>query len=237
MDGQIVTGARVVGLERQNGAGYRVRTDSGATFDADAVVLATPAYVSASFVSGFAPELAGTLNGIRYVSTATVSLGFRRADVAHPLNGFGFVIPRRERRRIFGCTWTSTKLSHRAGPQDVLVRCFVGGAGREELVSLSDEDLLALVQEELSAIMGLDAKPVITRIFRWHKANPQYDVGHAERVREMYGLCGAQPGLFLAGGAYEGVGLPDTIRQGQGTARHVLAYLTQQSNVLSVAGV
>jgi len=109
----------------------------------------------------------------------------------------------------------------------VLLRCFVGGPGREELVELSDEELLALVRRELSEIMGLRARPVLTRIFRWRKGNPQYDVGHLDRVKEMYGLCATQPGLFITGSAFEGVGLPDCIRQARRTAERVLAYLTR----------
>ena len=237
--GQVVTGARVVGLERQDGEGdrkdrpYRVRTADGATFEAHAVVLATPAYVSAELVSSLAPSLADALRGIRYVSTATISLGFRRADVAHPLDGFGFVVPRRERRRISACTWTSTKFHHRAPPQALLLRCFVGGPGREELVELGDEELLALVRQELSAIMGLHARPTLTRIFRWHKANPQYDVGHLDRVGEMYALCEAQPGLFITGSAFEGVGLPDCVRQGQQTASKVFSYIANHKSQIA----
>lgn len=226
--GQVVTGARVVGLERQDGVGYRVCTANGATFEAHAVVLATPAFVSAELVSGLIPSLADALTGIRYVATATISLGFRRADVAHPLDGFGFVVPRRERLRVFGCTWTSTKFHHRAPPQALLLRCFVGGPGREELVALRDEELLALVCQELGEIMGLHAQPTLTRVFRWHKANPQYDVGHLDRVREMYAWCEAQPGVFITGSAFEGVGLPDCVRQGKQTASKVLSYMANQ---------
>jgi oxygen-dependent protoporphyrinogen oxidase len=228
--GQVVTGARVVGLERRDGVGYRVRTANGAIFEAHALVLATPAYVSAELVSGLVPSLADALGSIRYVSTATISLGFRRADVAHPLDGFGFVVPRREQRKLSACTWTSTKFRHRAPSEALLLRCFVGGPGREELVELSDEELLALVGQELSAIMGLHARPTLIRIFRWHKANPQYDVGHLDRVGEMYDLCETQPGLFITGSAFEGVGLPDCVRQGQQTASKVLSYIANQKS-------
>ena len=229
VDGQVRTGEEVTHLE-WDGAGYYVRTDTGAHLNADAVVLATPAYVSGALLEDIAPQLAGKLNSIRYVSTATVSLGFRRADVIHPLDGFGFVVPRGERRRIFGCTWTSTKFDHRAPEQGVLLRCFVGGAGREELVALSDDELLGLVRGDLRAIMGIDAQPIITRIFRWHRSNPQYDVGHPDRVRAIYALCAARPGLFLTGSAFEGVGIPDCVRHGQETAGNVLAYLARQAS-------
>jgi len=231
--GQVITGTRVVGLERGDGEGdhgdhpyYRVRTGDGATSEAHAVILTTPAFVSAELVSDLAPSLADALRGIRYVSTAVITLGFRRADVAHPLDGFGFVVPRRERRKVFGCTWTSTKFHHRAPPEALLLRCFVGGPGREEVVELSDEELMALVRQELGVIMGLHAPPTLTRIFRWPKANPQYDVGHLDRVREMHALCETQPGLFITGSAFEGVGLPDCVRQGQQAASRVFSYVS-----------
>lgn len=236
--GHVVTGARVVGLERRDGGGdrkggdrkdrpYIVRTADGATFEAHAVALATPAYASAELVAGVTSSLADALASIRYVSTATITLAFRRSDVTHPLDGFGFVVPQREGRRLSACTWTSTKFHHRAPPGAVLLRCFVGGPGREELVELSDEELVALVREELTEIMGLHARPTLTWIFRWRKAHPQYEVGHLDRVHEMYALCERQPGLFVTGSTFEGVGVPDCIRQAQQTTSKVLSYLAQ----------
>ena len=220
----VVTGAAVSAIV-PNGLGYRVVTKDGRTFDADAVVLATPTYVASDVVAGLNPTLATMLSGIRYVSTASVYLGFRREDVGGPLPGFGFVIPRGEKRRIFGSTWASSKFNHRAPDDRVLLRCFIGGAGHEDRVDLSDAELVKIVREEIGDIMGLRAEPVITRVFRWHKANPQYDVGHSGRVRTIYAACAMTPGLFVTGGAYEGVGVPDCIRHGEDTARRVLAFL------------
>jgi oxygen-dependent protoporphyrinogen oxidase len=135
------------------------------------------------------------------------------------------VIPRGEKRRIFGSTWASSKFNHRAPDDRVLLRCFIGGAGHEDRVNQSDAELVNIAREEIGDIMGLHAEPVITRVFRWHKANPQYDVGHSERVRTIYAACATSPGLFVTGGAYEGVGVPDCIRHGEDTARRVLAFL------------
>ena len=204
-----------------------MRTSDGQTIYSRTVVLATPSYVSGRLVTSLDATLADALTAIRYVSTGTVSLGYRRADVKHPLNGFGLVIPRHERRKISACTWTSTKFNHRAPDDGVLVRCFVGGPGHEEMVDLGDEELLAVARREMEQIMGLDAQPVVSRIFRWHKANPQYDVDHLERVRAMRERCQAQPGLYFAGSAFDGVGVPDCIRQGQAAARGAWAFLEE----------
>jgi protoporphyrinogen/coproporphyrinogen III oxidase len=230
--GEIVTGKRVVRLEQvsqTNGAvpRYRAHTADGSIVEGDSVVLATPAYVSAELLAPLNPPLSDALRAIRYVTTATMSLGFRLADVGKPFDGFGFVIPRKEHRRITGCTWTSTKFHHRTPPDRLLLRSFIGGPGHEDLAEQPDEDLATMVRDELRDIMGLRAEPVLQRIFRWTKANPQYDVGHLDRVREMHAMSEQTPGVFLAGSAFEGVGVPDCVRQGQEAARKTISYLNQ----------
>src|SRR5690606_11854472 len=141
------------------------------------------------------------LNNIRYVATATVSLGYRRDEVLAQthLDGFGFVVPKTEKRQIAACTWSSTKFNHRVPEDGVLLRTFVGGSGQEELVQLSDEAMIRLVREELADIMGLTVDPIVQRVYRWPQGTPQYDVGHLERVTEMERLASVVPGLYLAG--------------------------------------
>jgi len=102
----------------------------------------------------------------------------------------------------------------------------VGGPGHEELVDLNDQELKALARRELQAIMGIDAQPLLERVFRWRKANPQYDVGHLERMHALRLQCAQEPGLFVAGGAFDGVGVPDCIRQGKAAAQEALAFLS-----------
>jgi oxygen-dependent protoporphyrinogen oxidase len=223
LDGvEVLTGCAVAALDC-DGDGYTLRLDDGRTLAADAVVLAAPAYASAALLCSVQPELADMLDAVKYVSTATVSLGFDADGFEHPLDGFGFVIPRQEPTRLLACTWTSTKFPQRATPGTVLLRAFIGGPRREELVDLDDEALVRLVRDELRTIMGIHAAPTVARVFRWHRANPQYEVGHLERVDQMDALC--PPGVLLAGSAYRGVGLPDCIHQGQRAARAALGYL------------
>ncbi|KAB2904610.1 MAG: protoporphyrinogen oxidase [Anaerolineae bacterium] len=222
LTGQLLLGRQVKSIDRQ-GETYWLTCDDGTTLDADVVVLATPAYVSAELVKPFSIELASLLNNIRYVSTATVSLGYQRREVNHPLDGFGFVIPRTEPTRLLACTWTSTKFNHRAPEDSVLLRAFIGGTHHQELVQHPDDKLVEIVREEYRQIMGIAATPSIARVFRWHRANPQYDVGHLERVGRMESLC--PPRLYLTGSAYRGVGLPDCIHQGQKTVEKILQFV------------
>jgi len=205
--------------------GYVVHLDDATTLQVDAVVFATPAPITATMVEGFHPRLAMALRTISYVSSATVSLAYRRDDVSHPLDGFGFLIGKREGRRIMAATWSSTKFSYRAPADAVLIRSFVGGAGREDLVGLDDLALIQLVREELGAMLGITATPLLARVYRWERANPQYVVGHLERVDAMEQLLVPYPGLYLTGSAYRGVGVPDCIHQGTQTAERLLAAL------------
>jgi oxygen-dependent protoporphyrinogen oxidase len=208
---------------------YVLLLANGRRLEADALIFATPAFVTAELLKQLDPLISGKLRTIPYVSTATVSLAYKRSGFSHPLDGFGFVVPRSENQRILACTWTSTKFPHRAAPHHVLIRCFVGGAGREDLALQEEASLIMTIREDLKAIMGISAEPVLARVYRWEKANPQYSVGHLDRVNEIERMAGQHPGLFVTGAAYRGVGIADCIHQGIQTAEKVLAYLKQSS--------
>jgi len=229
LEGDLRPGCRVVCL-RYLAPGFKVTTDSCGALTTDAVVLATPAFVAANLLESVDPQLTELLRQIRYVSTATVSLGFRRADVAgqHSFDGFGFMIPKSEGRQILACTWSSTKFDHRTANDDILVRVFVGGEGNENLVTLPDEDLVKLVRQELAGIMGVTATPTTHKIFRWVKGNAQYDVGHLERVAKIETLAARVPGLYLTGSAFRGIGIPDCVSNAQATVDQLLEKLPLQ---------
>lgn len=221
---RVISGQRAVGLERDGDERYQVRLEDGSALGAVAVVLATPAYVSGSLLGGVAPEVADGLARIRYVSTATVSFGYDAATLGHPLNGFGFVIPAKEDRAISACTWSSSKYENRAPAGRALVRCFVGGATHEERALVDDGAMVESAREELASLMGVRAEPQVTRIFRWTRANPQYDVGHLERLAEMESrLAAGLPGVYLTGSPYRGVGIPDCVHNAQLTAERIMA--------------
>ena len=210
------TGSSVTGLQPLTDGGYRVMAGSGPAQAFDAVVLAAPAFAAAGLVASFAPDLATGLRDIHYVSTATVSLGYRSADWGEAFSGIGFLVPQRESRQVSACTMSSLKFEHRAPEGSLLLRCFVGGPGREEALERSDAEIIASARAELADLMGVRAEPVMARVFRWAQGNAQYDVGHLDRVRQI--KAGCPPGLYLAGSAYEGVGVPDCIHQGQQAA-------------------
>lgn len=188
---------------------WRLDLDDGSHRDADQVVLAVPPAIAARIVSSADPSLSALLEGFQSSSTATVSLGFLAGDLGRPLDGLGYIVPASEGRPITACTWSSSKFEGRAPEGKVLVRAYVGGARNERLLEADDADLVRLVRRELASVLGLKAEPVLARVHRFKNGNPQYAVGHRERVA---GLAAATPpGLWLIGGGYRGVGIPDCI--------------------------
>ncbi|NOY99837.1 MAG: protoporphyrinogen oxidase [Chloroflexi bacterium] len=202
--------------------GWDVVLDTEERLQADAVILATPAYVSGKLLASLDPELGSVLESIPYVSTATVSLAYRQDDLPRPLDGYGYVIPRREGRRALACTWTSTKFPHRAPDGYALLRIFVGRAGQEDDIAWNDDYLLDIAREELRLTLGITAEPFLTRVFIWEKAMPQYNLGHPEKLAQIDAALTKYPGLALAGNGYRGIGIPDCIHSGEEAAKKLV---------------
>jgi oxygen-dependent protoporphyrinogen oxidase len=213
---------RVDGLERR-GDRWRVSSAEGTAIEADRVIVATESYTTARLLRYVDPSLATLLGEIPYASSATVTLGYRRVDVPHALDGFGFVVPRVEGRALLACTFSSVKYPGRAPDGYALLRCFVGGALNEAVLDADDATLATRAREELGQALGVAAAPVLTRVARWAKAMPQYHVGHLGRVEAIERCAGAIPGLLLAGGAYRGVGIADCVRSGETAAERGLS--------------
>jgi protoporphyrinogen/coproporphyrinogen III oxidase len=224
--GPVRCGARAVRLARA-GSGFRVETEGAGLVEADAVVLALPAFAAADLVREVQPDLAQALRGIRYVHSAVVSLAYRRADIppSLPLDAFGLVVPSSEPNRMIACTWSSVKFDHRAPADGVLMRVFVGGHRSPENANQDEAALVRLAREEMQAVYGLAAEPLFARVHRWLDGNPQFDVGHLERVDAMEKMAAAIPGLVLAGSAYRGVGIPDCVHSGQRAAERLAPIL------------
>lgn len=220
-EGDLLLDRAVAELAPGEQARYRLRLDDGTLVEADSVILTTPTYTAADLTAARWPDLAAALRQFRYVSTATISLAFRQSDVQRMPGGFGLVIPKSEGRQINAVTFTSTKFSDRAPDDAVLLRVFTGGSRSPQAMMLNDDQMLAMVRNELREILGITAEPLFTRLYRWEQSNPQYDVGHLDRVAALPGLC--PQGLFLAGGAYHGVGIPDCINDAKQAAQRVLA--------------
>jgi oxygen-dependent protoporphyrinogen oxidase len=206
---------------------WKVKTDHE-TLIADVVCLALPAYVSARLLGDVDHQLASELNGISYASSATINLAYKRDDISHPLNGFGFVVPFIEARSIIACTFSSVKFAARAPEGHVLLRAFVGGALQPEILKLADNELLSRVLKDLHDLLGIQQAPLFTEVSRWERSMPQYHVGHLEKVERIEERRAALPGLLLAGNAYTGLGLPDCIRSGEAIADELVERFAQE---------
>jgi oxygen-dependent protoporphyrinogen oxidase len=169
------------------------------------------------------PGLAHLLEGIPYASSATVTLAYRRADIRHPLDGFGFVVPQVERRPVIAGTFSSVKYPGRAPEGHALLRVFIGGALNESVLEADDAALVEIARAELADLLGVTGVPLFTRIARYPRAMPQYHVGHAARAEAIELAVARHPGLRLAGGAYRGVGIADCVRSGEEAAEGVLS--------------
>jgi protoporphyrinogen/coproporphyrinogen III oxidase len=212
LTGDLRLNTAVTHLARQDDQ-YVLDLSGGKRLTADAVVFATPAFITADLVRPVAPATADHLDSIRYLSTGTITLAFRLSEMKHPPQGFGIVVPRSERRRINAITWSSEKFDFRAPDGYLLLRAFFGGSRSPETMHKDDAELLQIAIDELRDMMGLTAVPVFSRIYRWFDANPQYDVGHLDLVNSIE--TSLPPGLFVTGSAYRGIGLPDCIHRAE----------------------
>lgn len=203
---------------------WKLTTSGNETINADAVCLALPAYVSCNLLSELDSRLAAELSGISYASSATINLGFKREDIPHPLDGFGFVVPFIEKRSLIACTFSSVKFAGRAPAGHTLLRAFVGGALQPEVINLNEAELLMRVLGDLRDLLGIEQAPLFAEVTNWERSMPQYHVGHLERVKRIQERAAVLPGLVLAGNAYSGLGIPDCIRSGEAAAEMIAAY-------------
>jgi oxygen-dependent protoporphyrinogen oxidase len=193
------------------------------SIDADAVCIALPAYRAAQLLRETDDTLASELDAIPYASTATVNLAYRRADIAHALDGFGFVVPFVERRATLACTFSSVKFAGRAPADRALLRAFVGGALQPEMFTLDDDAMVEAVRRDLRALLGIERAPIFSHVEKWPRSMAQYHLGHLARIRRINERLRAFPTLKLAGNAYNGAGLPDCIRSGETAAEELVS--------------
>lgn len=200
----------------------KVLLASGEILVADTVVVALPAQAAARVLRLAAPRLADALQMVDYASSAIVNLAVREDQVAHPLNGAGFVAPQVENRRILACSFSHRKFAGRAPQGSALLRVFVGGALRPDLAALDDESLVALAREELATLIGLSGEPLFSTVTRWRESMPQYDVGHLARAAHIREAEAATAGIVLTGNAFDGIGIPDCIRNARAAAQRTV---------------
>jgi oxygen-dependent protoporphyrinogen oxidase len=218
------TGAPVMRIVR-DGQGFVVETPA-ALWRSRAVVVAAPAHRAAPLVAPLAADLGAALASIRFASTATVLLGFRREDVMHPLDGYGLVVPRRERLRTLACSFVSTKLSNRAPDGQVALRGFLGGMLDPQVVEQDDAALVQRVVDDMSGPLGIRGTPLLAEVSRYPFGTPQMEVGHSERMAAADRALADVPGLFLTGAGLRGTGLPDVIADATRIAGLATQYLS-----------
>lgn len=209
---------------RRRDAGWSLLTD-GRDERFDAIIVATPAWRAADLLAPIQPDLARELDTIPYSSSVTVTLGYRQSDLQSLPPGFGFLVPRSEGRRMLACTFVHNKFPHRAPLDKGILRCFLGGAGDEQVLQLGTAEILDAVRAELLDILRVSAEPLFARVYRWHRAMAQPAVGHADRVQRIEARVASLRGLQLAGNAYHGIGVPDCIRSGEKAAKAALSFV------------
>ncbi|MCE9548421.1 MAG: protoporphyrinogen oxidase [Planctomycetia bacterium] len=213
----------VTAIERAGRGGWNVHlVDEAEPLFADALVLATPAPAAAKLLMPLDAEAGRLCGGVPHTGCAVVALGYRADANTRLPEGFGFVVPAIERRPILAASFSSAKFPDRAAAGHLLVRVFIGGAERQDLLSCSDEELRRIAVEQLAELAGLKNPPELTEISRYPNSMPQYHVGHAARVIQLEERIAALGPLALAGNAYHGVGIPHCIRSGERAAEETL---------------
>jgi protoporphyrinogen/coproporphyrinogen III oxidase len=227
----IATGARVTGLK--HAGTFLLDTPRGAVA-AKTVILAVPAYGAGGILRGIHTGLAALCEEVPYASTATVAFGFERHQIAHPMRGSGFVVPRVERTPLLAATWVTSKWPHRAPAEHVLMRAFLGGGRDPHRLDQGDEELVALARLGLNAVMTISGTPLFSRLYRWTRQSPQYEVGHLDRVAAIEEHLARFPGLFVTGSGFRATGIPDCIADGRATAERAARFIGSRPRDLTM---
>ncbi len=226
LDCDIKTNMQIVTIKKTQ-SGYDIVDSKNQRHHADAVVLATPACNTTEIIADISDNLAQLLNKIHYTSSATITLGYKLSDLpaSLDLHSSGFLIPFKQNRNIMGCALASRKFNYRAPKDVLLIRAFIGGPEKSHLVSLPEDELLNLVNKELSDILKINCDPLFHKLFRWHNGNPQYEVGHRDWLSSLNSVLSRLPGIYLTGSSYYGIGIPDCVHHAKITAEKIASDL------------
>ena len=209
------------------GKSWKVETNKR-EMDTDGVIITTPSYHAASLIKDVDPKLYDELASIEYASSAVVIMAYKREHIANNLDGFGFVVPSTEKSNLIACSYASNKFDGRAPDGQVILRAFVGGVMNPDICNLEDADIIKKIEVELSDILGIKSDPEFTMIERYPNAMPQYNVGHIAKVERIKNELDKHTGLQIAGNAYNGVGIPDSVHSGEEAAEAILDELFEK---------
>jgi oxygen-dependent protoporphyrinogen oxidase len=220
----IRTGSELIKAE-QKGDRFILRIKGQSSIEADVVLLACPAWKSAAIVNGLDMELSMVLSKITFAPVTVVATGYNRDEIAHPLNGFGFLVPQNQNAKILGTLWTSSIWKNRAPDFRVLLRTMAGGALKPEVYKMEDDALYQMVTDDLEKILSIDIKPLYSRIFRFEKGIAQYKPGHTAQIRQIEAVLNKYPGLFISGSSYNGISVNHCVEEAPLVASKILNFL------------
>ena len=219
--GQHITTGRSVQSVAKDGDDFVVSFADGETERTRYLILSQPAYSVSKVVADLSPRLSDTLAEIRYAPISVVCLGYDAKQVRTNLDGFGFLVPSKEKRHILGSIWTSSIFAERAPEGKVQLRTMVGGDGNHESIKLTDGELLDRVKNDLGDILGINGEPETVKLYRWTHGIPQFLVGHSERMNKIETELAGLGKIFVTGNAYHGIGLNDCVKQSYKVATRV----------------
>ena len=219
---RVMLNSRATTLVRGDNGNWSIELADGSAIEADAVVVAGPSHVAARLVRDVDEALSADLASVQYATSGVVHLTYRRDEVPHKLDAFGFVVPAIEKRNLVAASFSSVKFDGRAPEGQVLIRAFVGGAMNRQLMERDDDGIVDAARKDLADLLGITAEPGVAMVHRWADSMPQYAVGHLDRVAAMRRRLVELPGLELAGNGFEGVGIPDCINAGRQAAERII---------------
>jgi protoporphyrinogen/coproporphyrinogen III oxidase len=205
-----------------------LHNDQEAEMEADSIVFAIPAYDASPIIKSLSVDTARVLSSIYYSPIVSIFLGVNRENIGHRLDGFGFLVPSKERRKILGCLWNSCLFAHRAPAGMAALNAFIGGARQPELTTLSDERVIQITLDELRSIMQLSGNPVYLHLTRWQKSIPQYEIGYQHKIDALAQFEESLPGIVLAGNYRGGISVGDCVQNAHEIAKTLFA------NIMSI---
>jgi oxygen-dependent protoporphyrinogen oxidase len=205
-----------------------LHNDQEAEMEADSIVFAIPAYDASPIIKSLSMDTARVLSSIYYSPIVSIFLGVNRENIGHRLDGFGFLIPSKEKRKILGCLWNSCLFAHRAPVGMAALNAFIGGARQPELTTLSDERIIQITLDELKSIMQLSGNPVYLHLTRWQKSIPQYEIGYQHKIDALAQCEESLPGIVLAGNYRGGISVGDCVQNAHEIAK------TLSANIMSM---